>query len=414
MFKAIRRLCWYFFLISLPLTLLPTIAGVLSGTIFALWARRHFLAGVDSYLHDLRDLANDWSAGEGVTSFRKFQESNNDYHLTQLKPNDWAIKMGLVRPREFQWPLGDDVGIGELLNLDGLMADVSAGRPKDQWVYVSKMRYMLFDEWDQGFAEVVQRAAVPGTKLNDTKLWFMECLNQDEFMCGIWNVRSPTLLHFQVEEDMPAPQPVDGMTYSTSLQKLRPVSMRVIEFPLDGVYTGLPPDVFHSPLEQMLAFMQNPQLVEQFEPWDYMRQMALRFDEYAEDRNFEGKGSFLYYFNEIDTWLVHHTIEPLGLEDVHELISGLSFLLTAGIMRCLVLGIYDWAAGSMKEYLGAPKRGQEIMAQPPIIGDPLAMMYGGLMEGFIDTLEKAAKDVNKQQNQEQAKAAMTPVASRRE
>lgn len=376
----------WLFLLTLPLTALPSISGIVNGLYFAYWSSGLIDKNIDAYLHDLRDHANDWSV-PGAVSFREWQDTHNDFHLLRLNTNDWNSKLGFILPREY----GDlqynvRTPINKYASLDTLMLDISR-RPtpqKEQWVYVSDFAWPSFNTWDMAFDAAVQGAYVPSA-LNETRLFFAACYHTAGFLCGVWGVRAPTLLHFLVEDFPPQLEDITpGLTYSTDLWKLRPVTVRVIEFPLQGVYTGLPADVFLGPREQMLGIMRGDRLFEQFEPWNELQQTLRRFQEYL-DNLYHRKGTFLYYLGKTDDWATGYLAKPFGLEEALEVMNVGCFIVTAAVTQGLILSPWHWAKGAVLEYLGYPKRGEWILGEGR---EKEWNLWDGLMGAFWDSFGK--------------------------
>lgn len=78
---------------------LPIICGISNGFYFALWHDNRIDTHTDTWLQELKDLANDW--GSPDMTFRDFQDRNNDFHVLRLNSNDWASKLGFIQPQEY-------------------------------------------------------------------------------------------------------------------------------------------------------------------------------------------------------------------------------------------------------------------------------------------------------------------------
>ena len=372
--------------------MLPSISGIVDGLYLAFWRSDMIDKNIDTFLHELKDHANDWGI-PGAMTFREFQDTHNDFHLLRLNTNDWNSKLGFILPQEygnFQYNAG--APINKYASLDSLMLDttvlVGPTPLKEQWVYISDFAWPSFNTWDRAFDAVVQGAYVPSA-LNETRLFFATCHHTASFLCGVWGVRAPTLLHFLVEDFPPRLEDITpGLTYSTELWNLRPVTVRIIEFPLQGVYTGQPVDVFPGPREQMLSIMHGNGLFEQFEPWNELEQTIRRFQEYI-DNLYDLKGTFLYYLGKVDHWVTYHLTKPLGLENSLNIVHTYCFIVTAAVTQGLILSPWYWAKEAVLEYFGYPKRGERIFGEGwEKEWDPWNDLMGGMMDVFEESLGK--------------------------
>ncbi|KAE9372222.1 hypothetical protein N431DRAFT_535924 [Stipitochalara longipes BDJ] len=158
------------------------------------------------------------------------------------------------------------------------------------------------------------------------EFFFAKCHDTAGFLCGIWVVKAPALLHFSVADSAPLLEDIEpGVTYSISTSNLRAVTARVIEFPLKDSYTGLQSSVFPGPEEQMLAMMRGDKLWEQFEPWTDFEQSWRRFHEYIDEKFYDRKGTLLYYLGEAEEWIVDHLEKPFGLEITDQILYSINF-----------------------------------------------------------------------------------------
>lgn len=340
---------------------LPIICGISNGFYFAFWHDNRIDTHTDTWLHELKDLANDWSLPE--MTFRDFQDRNNDFHVLRLNFNDWASKLGFIQPQEYFKNL--NTPINKYGDLDTLMLDASpwcqTPPPNEQWVYISEYAWPLLSEWDTAFEAAVQAGYIPSA-LNETQLFYAQSPGTAGFLCGVWGVRAPALLHFSIKDSAPGPEDITpGLTYSISSSNLRSVTVRVIEFPLKDSYTALPSSIFPGPREQMLAMMRGDKLYEQFEPWNEFDQTMRRFHEYIDDNFYDHKGTFLYYLGKADDWTTDHLEKPLGLEEAAQTVYTIGFFATFAVTNGLILRPWHWVRQSFLDWLGYPKRGDQIL-----------------------------------------------------
>lgn len=305
---------------------------------------------------DISAFSNDWGAPS--LTFREFQNTRNDFHIRRLNVNDWVSRLGFTHPEEYEISFSEEestAGIDTYGDLVTLMYDTKSAcepPPKNQWVYISDYGWPSLNVWDAAFDEAV-KAGYAKNAINDTRLFYIECARTGKFLCGVWNVRAPTLLHFSISDHSAKPEDIEsGLTYSSSLSNLHPVTVRVIEFPLKDAYTFLPSTVFPSPREQMLAIMRGDRLYEQFESYSPLEQLALRFFDYLEIL-YDRKGTFLYHLGNIENWFSKHIIKSLGLKGGDEIIYESTILATYGILT-LILKPYYLIKDTFFSFLGAP------------------------------------------------------------
>ncbi|KAF2762412.1 hypothetical protein EJ05DRAFT_690 [Pseudovirgaria hyperparasitica] len=372
MFKTIRNISWkgfkYVFLPTLPLTFFPIVIGIINGVHFGIYHDRMIRENTDKFLYSVKSVANDWGV-PGFT-FRDFQDTKNDYHIMRINSNDWLKKLNLILPTEYTDWDNVDAPINQYADLEQLVADMVCPNapPKEQWIYLA--RYRIFDkytEWGQAFDKARQHAYAP-SKLNESHIFLAECSGTADFLCGVWQIKAPALLHFKVEDekidhdDIPA-----GLSYRGDYTHLHPVTARVIEFPLENAYLELPPSVFPGYNEQLLSIMKKSELVEQFDEHNLFMQEMKRHQE-AVNELYDAKASTLGVF--------------VPLEKATALFS---------------------------EYTGAPKRGDYILAQEdpndPLGGwNPMSALFGGMSMAFKQVMEMAAKNASEQK----AREAVTP------
>jgi hypothetical protein len=369
-------------LLTLPLTILPIIHGITLGILFVHWRDNHIDKNADAWLYEIKDHINDWSVAG--FSFRDFQDRNNDFHITRLNSNDWLNKMGFVLPREYgDFDCNEHAPINKYADLMTLMVDTNnaclLAPPREQWVFMSDYAWPEFIyPWDDAFDSAIQAAYVPST-LNESRLFHANCRGTASFLCGIWAVRSPALLHFLVEDSAPKPENIEsGLTYTAPLEELRPVTVRVVELPLRGAYTGLPSLIFPTFEKQILSIMHGDGLFEQFEPWDEFTQEYARFQEYAE-KIFAKKGTIMYHLDQTDDWITDNIAKHIYFEEPLDWVTQVS-LLVSWALTLLVTIPWQWAKrGILQDFLGQPKKGEWILGE-----DGGQKAHGSLWEWWMD------------------------------
>jgi hypothetical protein len=143
-FRASWKCIKLLFLLSLPLTLLPGISGLINGLYYTYWSGQQYEQSIHAFYKDLKGLSENF--GFADYSFRDFQGTANDYRVMRINSEDWAKKLGFVLPQEYymseQYP---DTPIDRHTSLETLMLDTTCPTsapcrpkaPKEQWVYIS-------------------------------------------------------------------------------------------------------------------------------------------------------------------------------------------------------------------------------------------------------------------------------------
>ncbi|RSM08507.1 hypothetical protein CDV31_008144 [Fusarium ambrosium] len=173
------------------------------------------------------------------------------FHIQQLhNPLDWHKKLGLDRPEG--WHTKGAESLASLRELYRQRFHASQ-KPLDRWIYASPQSIPLdenvefVDPWDQAFLELL-RHRDEYEPLGRANFHYLAC--PTSFLCGVWRVTGPALLHFSTE-----PLPENNTATRESRRRYRkpvyePVSVRVFELPLSEPVI---PGVFPSRFEQMRA-----------------------------------------------------------------------------------------------------------------------------------------------------------------
>ncbi|KAL1605368.1 hypothetical protein SLS60_004916 [Paraconiothyrium brasiliense] len=396
MFKRPLRLIKWLFLLTLPVTIFPIFGGIFTGITFGIWNTQHIDKTSKKFVDEVTDLLGDWGVGGNVPTFREYLDTHNDFHLTRVNSNDWLPKLGFFLPNEYTDLDDPIISIDKYANLETLMRDIScrtyAQMPLEQWLYLSYLAFPSINQWDKAFNGVLEYVHAH-SDLNQSGFHFANCGDTAGFLCGVWTTRHPALLHFKVEDEPPKPEDIeDGLTYPCDLVHLRPVTVRLIEFPLKQEFTGLPLSIFPSPKQQMLSFVAGERLYEQIEPYDPWPQMQKRFTEHM-DSLWDAEGTVLNYINKVDDWMIDHITKPLGIEPV--LIDMGSFLMMfsaiASQLTCNVIKSTSYLVGN---FLGRPRPGDLSLAEAGIdpYEEPEDRFWGDVVRdvagGFRESLQR--------------------------
>lgn len=329
--RPIRLTTWLIFL-TLPLYICPLFLGTILGLYFPLWRGMHVTDHNSIFIDDMEETVSDWRVGGNALSCRKAMDTRNDFHLVRVNTKDWLHKLGFVHPREYTDPENDSNPIDKLADLQTLMRDTScrtlADSPREQWLYLSESASLGLGTWDTAFNGVLEYVHAHSI-LNQSGIHFASCHGTAAFLCGVWFSKGPALLHFKVEDDPPSPQDLqEGLTYSAPLIHLRPITVRVIEFPLKDEYTGLPISTFPRPKQQMLSTVAGDRLYEQFDPYNLDTQMFKRFFEHVHNKLYNAPGTVLHRMNKVDQWMTDRVTDPLGIEPVLQSLGSFAFTIS--------------------------------------------------------------------------------------
>lgn len=374
--------------IILPISLFPFISATVGGVMFVFWENNRVLENVDKFLYETKDILSDWGVGGGAQTFRQFQDHHNDMATVRANSDDWTEKLGYCLPDQWGTFLQgeDSLSIDNHVDLDSLMITPKNFHPsavrEEQWLYISNSGWpVAFNPWDQAFRYVVEYAK-GDPHLNQTRLFFAECGRTGGFMCGVWHTRTPALVHFKAEQ----PQSIEeanlndeSLTWCSTRYGLRPVTARIIEFPLEDVYTGLPLGVFPSREEQLLAVMATPGLYEQWEPFERAVQVIKRFNDYMHDEMPES-------FWRADSWVETHISEPLGLDEAVQYFHSWLFALTTLCTTVFGLLPYRIAKEAIDGFFGKPLRGDEIVGDMNEYAPPAQNFWDPIMGDFLGGL----------------------------
>ncbi|CAJ2504572.1 Uu.00g119660.m01.CDS01 [Anthostomella pinea] len=381
-FRRVAKFGWIAFLWSLSLTLLPILNGLLAGVLFCFWDRREVNNNMQHFTDELGEVsAQEYWTVPGAQSFSDYMDNTRAFHSTRLSTPRWTMQLDYQLPIEYY----GDGGIDRWADLDHLMADVKSCNPavpKESWVYITDLAspWFPYDDWNEAFDDLIQKSYVSHS-LDATSFHFVEC-SHSAFLCGIWNVKPPALLHLSVEDSAPASDELDpDLTYAVDRKRLRPVTARIIELPVQDAFLGRPWHVFPSPKEQLQALISTPGLYEQFDPYDREEQIMKRFNEYM-DSFWDWKGSVFYLMRRTESWCQDYITEPLGIESYLVDLQSLTFTVTFLLAQLILLPVQSaWQA--VKDFFGYPGAGDWTFGgsdDPPT--NFMEDMFGGFMQSM--------------------------------
>ncbi|KAK5116724.1 hypothetical protein LTR62_007398 [Meristemomyces frigidus] len=411
MFRSLLTVIGWSLLLTLPLTFLPLLTSTISGISFAFWHNRHIETNTAAYLSEIHARASDWGVGGDVPSFRQWQDTNNDFGVMRINSDDWTRKLGFVLPEQYANILKhNEVTIEKSASLTTLKRNTSpsspdSAKPREQWLWLTWYGFPDFFPWDRSFVRAIFYANAHPPK-NESGFFIAQCSGSAEFLCGVWGTRPYALVHFLVEEEEilgveeeeEEEEEEEGLTYGVPSEDLRRVTVRIIEFPLQDVWTGLPENVFLGDDEQVRAVMGGEGLYEQFEPYEEMAQLMHHFAEY-ENGLWNAKGTVRSYLDRVDDWIGKHIAEPMGLDGLLDGLHDIVFVLVGRLTGELVIAPMNmlWELG--EAYLARPSQAERILGRLEDFDPEPANLMDGVFAGFLAKLpgmveahRSAAKD----------------------
>lgn len=360
-------------------------------------------------------------------------DKSEPYFIPRLTTQDVFDKLGLIQPNEHMFNLGrDELGIDKLVSLEGLVRAPCRSdhgqKPTKYWVYVAASSWMMWNPFDHVFNEILQQMYVNPLP-PDTGVYYMSCFDAG-FLCGVWSVKTPSLLHFTIEDESLSDRENNverhdenwleyllqpNFTYPFPKEDLFPETVRVVELPLSSHEASkLLPHTFPLPFLQIQSLMFHPQptdLLFHFDEYSDYVQLLRRFGDYIEDRAHR-KGTLYFYITEADEWYTENVFKPItGFDyngDTLSAIHTLAFQLTAGFM-VLVRIPCSWMWYIYAWYFGLGWNGEPVRT-----ADPRGQGLGGnnMWDDMMGTFwVDIAKNLSAKSSDNAARAAMTADAT---
>jgi hypothetical protein len=420
--RHIRSLLFYSSLISLPVAGPPIIWGIATGTKFHFWQADQILKNTNALTFEIdqHSRMSYWNV-PGAPSIHQFQDNQAPFFIPHLGVLDYAEKLSMSKPRS---TLDEYASIDRMGSLDDLVRSGADNLPNECWIYVTFMPEYGGSEWDQAFSEVLQQsyARSPQPK---TAFFYLSCL-KSQFLCGVWGVKFPSLVHLTVEnytlaDQMAMEEPVDhsqhlSYDYGCPPDKLRPVTARVVELPLEGDHAVhfLPRNVLPTPYLQLRTLIfdaPRSAIVEQFDPWHPLMQDLARFHDRILDLCAISRSAW-YYLDKADQWYEKYVLKSvLGGEindAVVDVVQPLTFSMSLAIAS-IVRMPFSWGWALYSWYFGLGWDGEPLgthtwPGEEDLNEDGYGGMWGDMMSGFWDFAEKKMAE---QETNAAASAAVT-------
>ncbi|KPM42116.1 hypothetical protein AK830_g4405 [Neonectria ditissima] len=299
-------------------------------------------------------------------------------------PTDWAGRLGLERPRNWN---------ADRLEQLASLKDLYRWRRRrastwHHWVYASAqpdpMHGLVVDEWDAAFCEML-RYRDKYEYFGRADFHYVAC--PDNFLCSAWRVKGPAMLHFTTET---LPQAEASSNASSALGKSKPespmprhdpVTVRLYELPLrDPVIPG----VFPSYFEQMLAITSsNSSLWTSKEPYSETTQ----FFQQARDMCKTVAKAHPRTYGALIT-IEEYWLELFGIGDSQAL--GMVRLVSTALSGMMtMISLQAWSKIANFVYKIYPVNsekaaGSSQLETTPVTNDPVA----GMVRKFLDNLDE--------------------------
>ena len=215
------------------------------------------------------------------------------------------------------------------------------------------------------------------------------------FLCHVWQVQHPALVHFRVDMDGAArEEDVGADDFATPLEQLRPVEVRVFDLGLQQDVSPLPPGVFPSRLEQMKALTMNDGAYTVEDEYHEPERLLHQFYEQYYVPACNEQGSFLDYISEADNWIRENIVTPIGLTDAARYLGAMAF------SSSLVFGtsyylLAHWVGEFCSNFLGQQRTEKDELVERIVERERVMEkggVFGGMQMDFLDWIEGYVED----------------------
>jgi hypothetical protein len=302
--KLILRSIKSVFFLTLPLTVLTIILSIIQGHVLGAWYHGKSLNHPALLMNNMMKVKTyEWFKEPGGQNPLRIPRA--PYHIQQLhNPLEWTKELGLIRPSDWNT---DNVGVfASFKDLHRRRRRFDRHSGWHHWIYLSANDQPLnetwnVDPWDKAFLDLLQHR-------DKHELWgrsnfhYITC--PGSFLCDIWSVSAPALIHF-TNEPMQR-----NSTQERSLKPIiDPVSVRVFELPLEKPVI---PGTFPSQFEQMRSITASDssywETREKYSNFDQVRGQALKVLKKMENKYPLTYGMLV--------WLENKWVNLWGSEDV--------------------------------------------------------------------------------------------------
>lgn len=343
------RLLFYTAIISLPVTFFAITSGIIGAVTQHIWLHDRIMRHTNSFMMemDMDEFQNYFDMPSSGLSMRDFQQQQGPFHIPRIRTADWMASLGITQPRELDASIDPNLSSMDLANLRAVVRDES--HPTDliksgsTWIYVTSLPDLMPSQWDHAFDQVLMEMSYQGGYLpGGAEVMYLDCASSG-FLCGVWNVKTPSLMHFEVQNTTLASWKRDisrkrsrnedlrdvdewfeenymtGYTYTSNERRMYPVKVRVIELPLEDEYAQslLPRGTLATALIQLRAILldEDPQdLLSHWSPYNVVEQFMIRFQEHIYHLS-ERPGTWRFKLSKVDNWYDDNVLTPIFGED---------------------------------------------------------------------------------------------------
>ena len=390
------RLLGYIYLLSLPITFFPTLVAIPAGFLFARYHFRKVDEGVHALAREVDTFhwMNQWELpGAPISSWR---DNKAPFFVPQVTSAGWDCKLGLVLPRAYHMPEdmdpSDEPGVDKLVSFEGALRDMRTQShfPKEWWIFVSRLAMPEVFPWDAAFRDLLEyHSANPLPK--GTAFAHIQCADSP-FLCNVWQVYNPAMVHLLVREDGFLDPEFDTSDYDANRRDLRPVDVRIIDLGLQENVSTLVPNVFPSRFEQMKSLTTQAGAYSVFDEYDLVqRSLKLWQEEFHLMCN--RRGSILDYLTDLENWTFDHIANPLGLEDALDVYRSIAVTLFFGTTSLInSAGRFIWQLG--EQFLARPTEFDELAERIQRRDEQNAGggLFGGMMQDFLKSMPGLLND----------------------
>lgn len=272
----------------------------------------------------------------------------------------------------------------------GVMRDTSCHRnhPNSYWVYVTNLAMPEIFSWDAAFVRLLEHHDMH-PPADNAGFAYVDC-TASPFVCNVWQVDYPALVHFLVRDESPDPSEINPDAFDAEPKDLRQVDVRIFDLGLQQNSTTLSPGVFPTEFEQMRSLTANEGAYTVEEPYDELGREYHRFHNLYYTPACNLQGSFLDYSSELDNFIFKKIMKPIGLEYAADIYAGIAFLCSLNL-AFIGLWIYRTIEDFFSSFLGRPTEFDELaqrMEERQDFADSGGFM-GDMMQHFIDGIEAA-------------------------
>ena len=356
--RITTRIIGYGILLSLPVTLFPSIHTAILGIKLSQYQKGRVQDGIHALAREIDRVSwMDQFSMPGAPTIWDWQDNKEPFFIPQLRSVDWTAKLGFVKPIGHGFDVWDpDMSIDKIASFDGLMRDMRTQRdmPKEWWVYVSSGAMPTVFPWDAAFRELLeyhqQNALSNGTAFANVQCW------SAPFLCNVWHISglaSAALVHLIVLEDGEIGIDVNLTDYCAAPEDLRPVVVRITDLGLQSHVSPLAPGVFPTRFEQMKALTSNEGAYTIFEEYSEVSRMFKRHQDIVSEERSRRKGRLLPLVFDLDDLTTDFLAKPLGLDSAVDEVAQVVYLIST-LLAGLVTWIIDFGQASVYSFLGKP------------------------------------------------------------